>query len=339
MKARILQSACFAKTPAHLILHVTNRCGLRCKTCFVDFNKCSREKELTLEQIKGIAGRLKKLVWLDISGGEPFLRDDLPDICGEFDVTAISIPTNGFDARRISGLAQRVRDKISADLTVSLSLDGFEKTNDYIRGENSFKSAIETLQLLKLIKGIKVKINTVLCEKNYAELIDFMRFIKKFNIDFHSIIFLRAVPRSPEFRLPPYERLESIKGAIFDIWGTYSYGADALSVKVLKNYQRCMYEASLKVIKERRQAPACVAGRQHLVIYANGDVAFCEILKPFGNLSKEGIGRLLKSKEAAQQRAGIAGGNCFCHHNCNMLDNFFLNPFQYPKLLAGIRRP
>lgn len=338
MRRRIFKSIVFERNPAHLILHVTNRCNLRCKTCFVDFNNQKGEKELTLGEIGEVGRYLKGLVWLDISGGEPFLRDDLPDICGQFDAGAISIPTNGFSSRRIYDMTKEIRNKTAAAVAVALSLDGFQKTNDYIRGDNCFKRAIETLQLLKKVKGIRVKINTVLCEKNYDEMIDFMRFIKQFDISFHSIIFLRGEARDPEYKCPTYGKLQEIERGIFEMWDTYNYGMKILEARILRNYQKCMYETSMKVIKENRQIPGCVAGRRHLVIYANGDVAFCEMLQPFGNLRRKRIEALLKSDDAGSQRKDIAAKRCYCYHNCNLLDNYFLNPFQYPKLLGGIWR-
>ena len=42
------------------------------------------------------------------------------------------------------------------------------------------------------------------------------------------------------------------------------------------------------------------------------------------------------SKKAKNMRKFIKEKKCYCHHNCNFLDNIFLNPSQYPKLLFGI---
>lgn len=334
MKKRILISTLFHNRPNHLILHITNRCNLRCKTCFVDFTK--GEKELTMDEIEKISNYLNKLIWLDISGGEPFLRKDLPEICARFNTKSISIPTNGFDPNLIYKTTKKIRERTKAEVHISVSIDGFKKTNDSIRDNGCFDKSIETLNLLKTIKGIKIKVNTVLCEENYDEIIDFMKFIKTFNIDFHSIIFLRGISRDLAFKCPSYKKLTKIKKDIFKIWGTYNYGFQTIEKKVLKSYQKYLYETSLKIIKEKRQIPRCLAGKQHLVIYSNGDIAFCEILKPFGNLRKKKLNSLLKSKAAEEQRKIIKNRKCYCYHNCNMLDNYFLNPIHYPKLLVGI---
>lgn len=334
MWKRILKSALFAKRPSHLILYVTNRCNLKCRTCFVDFTK-NTEKELTVDEIEGIAKHLDELIWVDISGGEPFLRRDLPDICSKFNTKSLSIPTNGFNPELIYETTRKIRGGTDAEINIAVSIDGFEKTNDSIRNKGCFNRSIETLNLLKKIKGIRIKVNTVLCEKNYDELIDFMKFIKGFDVDFHSIILLRGTARDPLFKCPSYEKLARIRKEIFKVWCTYDYGFRTQERKFLLNYQRHMYDSSLKVIKEKRQTPRCLAGNQHLVVYSNGDVAFCEMLKPFGNLRKKNLNTLLKSREAQAQRKIIRNRICYCHHNCNMVDNYFLNPFHYPKLLIG----
>ena len=332
MIREILKSAVFGGGPVHLILHVTNRCNLRCKTCFVNFEK-NPKKELTLDEIKEISKTLKDIIWLDISGGEPFIRKDLPEICACFNTKSISIPTNGFNPKLISDSVKKIKKLTKAELSIALSIDGFEKTNDSIRSPGCFKKSLETIALLKEIKGIRVKVNTVLCERNYDEMIPFMKFIKKQDVDFHSVIFLRGDSRDATFRCPSHDKLEKIKPEIFRMWNTYDYGFNGIGKRALKNYQRIMYNTSLRIFTEKRQIPSCLAGKKHLVVYPTGDVAFCEMLPPFGNLKEKKLKNLLHSKKAEAQRILILKKKCYCYHNCNMVDNFFLNPWQYPKLL------
>lgn len=334
MKKRILESL-FNKKISHLILHVTNRCNLRCKTCFVDFDKY-KGKEISLEEIKKTAKDIGKLIWLDISGGEPFLRKDLPEICACFDAKSISIPTNGFNPKLIYDTTKKIRKLVKCELNVSISVDGFDKTNSKIRNKGCFDKSIETIKLLKKIKGVRIKVNTVLCEYNYNEMVEFMRFVKDLDIDAHSIIFLRGSSRDPKFKLPPYDKLQKIKKEIFKIWNSYNFGFNSIEGKILTNYQKILYNTSLKVIKEKKQIPPCVAWKKHLVIYSEGDIAFCEMLPPFGNIRRKNLKEILKSESAKKQREMIKKKKCFCYHNCNMLDNFFLSPKQYPKLLVGI---
>ncbi|HLD82323.1 MAG TPA: hypothetical protein VI976_00025, partial [Candidatus Omnitrophota bacterium] len=67
----LLESQFLRQGPKHLILHVTNRCNLRCKNCFIDFERADK-REISPEKIEELAVYLKRLIWLDIGGGEPF---------------------------------------------------------------------------------------------------------------------------------------------------------------------------------------------------------------------------------------------------------------------------
>lgn len=335
MKKRLLKAILFRKKPVHLILHVTNKCNLKCRTCFVKFKNNGHE-ELSIDEVRKIADYLDEILWLDISGGEPFLRKDLPEICTSFNTGSIAIPTNGFNPVLINESVGKIVGSTEAEVSISLSIDGFEETNDSIRNKGCFKKSMETLELLQKNNGIRIKINTVLCEKNYPEIIKFMEYIKGLDVDFHSIIFLRGTSRDPLFRLPSYENLEKIKNDVFKIWSTYNYGFRTMEGKVLQGYQRCMFETSLRVIREKQQLPKCLAGKYHVVVQSNGDVSFCELIAPMGNIRNASFGEILRSKKAEMYRKHIKDKQCYCYHNCNLLDNYFLNPLQYPKLLGSI---
>lgn len=333
MIRKIILNALQNKKPVHLILHVTDRCELRCQTCF---NKKTNNIDLHIEDIKKLSKYIDNPLWLEISGGEPFLRKDLLEICALFNTNLISISTNGQNPKGIFRTVANIRKKLekSIVLNIAVSIDGFQKTNDYIRGKNSFSNALKTLNLLKKIPNIKVKVNTVLCKQNYKEILEFMKFIQTLRPDFHSIILLRGKPKNPVFKLPSLKELTSIKEDMFKIWAEYNYGiSNPIQKRILQNYQRLSFETSLKIIGKKEQIPKCLAGIKHLVIKPGGNVSFCEMLNNIGNIKYNPINEILKSKKASVQRKKIKTGKCFCYHNCNMLDNFFLNPSQYFNLL------
>lgn len=67
-----------------LIFFVTYNCNFRCKTCFyvevMDDSKADKYKELSIEEINKISKFLRSISKLLLSGGEPFLREDLDEI-------------------------------------------------------------------------------------------------------------------------------------------------------------------------------------------------------------------------------------------------------------------
>jgi len=73
-------------SPIYLIFFVTEICNARCKHCFGNFSneKEKAKEELSLEEINKISKNMDNLLYLLPTGGEPFLREDLPDIINVF---------------------------------------------------------------------------------------------------------------------------------------------------------------------------------------------------------------------------------------------------------------
>src|SRR5581483_7169959 len=87
--------------PQWLIFFVTARCNARCSMCsyWEEIEQATQEHELTLDEIRRVARSLPKITYLSLSGGEPYLREDLVEIVQAIVDTAdpvfVSIPTNG----------------------------------------------------------------------------------------------------------------------------------------------------------------------------------------------------------------------------------------------------
>ncbi|MFH1419309.1 MAG: radical SAM protein, partial [Planctomycetota bacterium] len=132
----------------HLILHVTDRCNLRCKHCFVDL---TQRHTLSVEDAHRVAGTMGNLLWLDIGGGEPFLLKELPELIAPFDCDVLGIPTNGHDpdgiARRVTAILETARAK---EIVISVSIEGFREEHNSIRvNPRSFDRAFESLRILR----------------------------------------------------------------------------------------------------------------------------------------------------------------------------------------------
>ena len=100
--------------PSYVVLFVTARCNANCKMCFYKDNmaKSSGDKELTVEEYEKISKGIKLINILGISGGEPFLRDDLAEIVKVFykncSPSVLDLPTNGFFIQKILDETGRV---------------------------------------------------------------------------------------------------------------------------------------------------------------------------------------------------------------------------------------
>ena len=95
--------------PMNITLSVTDRCNSRCKTCNVwkvyRKNPKKAKEELTLEEYERIFRNFKNLFWVTITGGEPFLRNDLRYIIVSlYDATKpkfLTIATNALLTKKI----------------------------------------------------------------------------------------------------------------------------------------------------------------------------------------------------------------------------------------------
>lgn len=332
------EAVCFQLSPRikHVILHVTNVCNMRCQHCFVDFE--DKPRDLTLDEFQELSRDLNDFIWLDVGGGEPSLRKDLPDVISLFRTQEVSIPTNGWFPDKVVQMASAVGERMPGRVIITVSLDGFEVTHDEIRQAGSFKRALETIRRLCELRTIRLKLNTVVCERNAAEILDFMKYVREnLGVDYQGLLLLRGDPINPLYRLPSMERLRAIGAGMRTIQESYQFGRRGLVATMLLNYQALKWDTQMRTLEAKTQVIPCLGGQVHLVIYANGDVAPCEILPAVGNIRRQPIKDILASPALAEAVAGIRRKDCHCTHDCNMQENILFNPRTVPKLLTPRR--
>ena len=126
----------------YLLVHLTDRCTLRCKHCFVG---AQTGKDLPLADIRRLAGEFAALQGLRfiVSGGEPLLHRHfwrVNELVRELPFRSILL-TNGTMLDRDAARALRFHE-------VQVSLDGPEDAHDLLRGRGSFRRAVAALRHL-----------------------------------------------------------------------------------------------------------------------------------------------------------------------------------------------
>ena len=313
-----------------LIFFVTTRCDCRCGMCFY-WREINKTAELSLSEIERISESIGNLRTLLLSGGEPFLRDDLPEVCRLFiehnKISVLSIPTNCTQPKRIVEFSEKMlKDYPGLTLSINLSLDGFKETHDKIRRVSGvFDKVIETSSMLSELKkqynNLEITVNTVITNHNISELEPFMDFVyTDINADYHDFELLRGDYKDREFALPPLSDIIDIHRLI--VKNTERY--------LKKNKSGLLEKISVigllllsQKIKERcleRKKPAfiCSAGENIGVIDANGDVKLCELLPAVGNLREANydFGAVWYSPMANRLRERIRNTSCNCTHVC-----------------------
>ncbi len=143
--------------PVHLILFITDHCNAKCGTCFY-WQNLNQGEALQPDIFKRFREAMGELVWLDISGGEPFLRKDIDQICHRFldhnQAKFINIPTNALQTDVIRKSVEGIlANPNKFRLNIAISLDGIGEVHDKIRGvPGNYKRAMATMEALREIR-------------------------------------------------------------------------------------------------------------------------------------------------------------------------------------------
>lgn len=156
--------------PLKLNFCLTYWCQYRCKTCNIWQRKPT--DELTTEEVIAFIRANPNVTWVDLTGGEIFLRPDIDEILDAVvtdwrRLAILHFPTNGFLTDRIVAAAERIAGRGPGQTVITVSLDGDEQLNDDIRGvKGGFRRQVETFKALRRIPGITVVFGVTLSTYN-----------------------------------------------------------------------------------------------------------------------------------------------------------------------------
>lgn len=136
--------------PCSVLLEVTDRCNLKCSICFADSGRCHVE-DPSLEKIRWLLERAIAAAGpsnLQLSGGEPTLRDDLPEIieiARQIGYSFIQVNSNGL---RLASDIDYVRRLFASGLSsVFLQFDGVnDETYRSLRGKPLLNQKIRAIK-------------------------------------------------------------------------------------------------------------------------------------------------------------------------------------------------
>jgi radical SAM protein with 4Fe4S-binding SPASM domain len=156
-------------SPLKVNFALTYWCQYRCKTC--NIWKLRPSDELTTEEILAFVARNRTVSWLDVTGGEIFLRKDIGEILTAFaswpSLALLHFPTNGFLTDRIVSICETLATRRGPEIIVTVSVDGDEALNDEVRGiKGGFRRQMATFAALKRIPGLRPVLGMTLSAYN-----------------------------------------------------------------------------------------------------------------------------------------------------------------------------
>ncbi len=280
-------------------------------------------------------------IYLTFTGGEPFLRKDLPEVVlagyEHCRPEYITIPTNGILTQRIiEGVSKICEGAPNSRIGINLSLDGVGVEHDEIRMvPGNWDKSMETWRALQDLR------------KKYSNLLLSMHtVISQFNIKRFREIYAGLQPLAPDSYITEVaeERVEldTVGLGITPLAREYAPIADFLSeharatpargfARITQSFRARYYQMAKRTLFEQRQIIPCFAGWASGHLAPNGDVWSCCIrAEPVGNVRAtnydlrpiwfEQIGSLKKL------RASISAGQCACPMANASYANMLLHP-------------
>ncbi len=157
---------------------VTYRCNARCNMCNRYKKPSQPNEEISLETIK----KLPPMYFTNITGGEPFIRQDLKEVVRELYKKSdrIVISTNGFFTDRIIDLCKEF-----PNIGIRISIEGLEETNNKIRGlEDGFNKGLTTLKKLVEMNHPDVGFGMTVQDANAKDLVPLYKLSNEMNMEF-----------------------------------------------------------------------------------------------------------------------------------------------------------
>ena len=346
--------------PMTVTYSVTAACQSHCKTCQIGAKFCQdptrAEKDLKISEIERVFQSMKPIYFFNLSGGEPFLRKDLPEIvelaCRYLRPQVIHTPTNAILTDRVVAMTEEIIKIIreydaKVPFTVKPSIDGVGKLHDDIRGvKGNFDCLLKTIDGLKKLEekydNFHLELGTVISNFNIDHLDEIEDFVHSLGVESYrnevaecrTEFFNIGDPITPSAEI--YQKLiKDFSKKIED-----NIGKKKKLARTTEAMRVIYYDLAGKILKENCQIIPCYAGISNVHINYDGGVWPCCVLgydKAMGNLREYNydFSKLWNSEKANEVRRYIRDKNCACPLANQAYSNELLH---FPTLLkAGIK--
>lgn len=341
------------RTPGYLVFFVTPHCNCRCRMCFHTpvLDRAEQREVLSLAEIERIARNWPGLHNLNLSGGEPFLREDLPELAALFyrlsGTRFITCTTNSSKPERAEAMVDELCERCpEAAIRISQSLDGVGALHDSIRGRDGlFEKVVEfngRLELLQRRHGnLGVNVVTTLSSFNFEQANQLREYVyEHLAFDDYGVLSVRGDTLDPAARqLDPAVFGRSQQAC------AERTTAHAERFGGTKRLYSALNQLAAQLVSEvaadNRFVTPCLAGRAMVVMDDEGTVEPCEILQGFVTEGKVpldssrlgsmrefdyDIRRMLASGHARQVVDTIVSSKCRCTYECAMAANVLYTP-------------
>ncbi len=327
--------------PVNVAVSIISTCNSRCLTCNIwrDHTPGDGRPDLTVEEFDRVFKSLGRMpYWFTVSGGEPFMRKDIVEICKSIydncHPAQINIPTNSLVWRplpeRVAAIADYCKD---SELVINLSLDGVGEKHDELRGiRGNFDKVMLVYQQLRALKrpNLTIGVHSVISRFNVDHFPELHRFVTE---EMKPDSFISEIAE---------ERVElgTIGAGITPGAEAYARAVDVMiegsklephrgRSRFIQALRRRYYDLVKKYLEGSGQLVPCYAGWASTHIAPNGDVWSCAVrAKPIANLRDHDYDfkRIWFSKLAKPLRRSIRNQECACPLANAAFSSMLMNP-------------
>ncbi|MDP8265840.1 MAG: radical SAM protein [Candidatus Aceula meridiana] len=289
----------------HGSIIVTYRCNAKCNMCDVWKHPTKPSEEIGLEVIE----KLPQMFFTNVTGGEPFVRQDFPEIIKALrkKTRRIVISTNGFFTERIVELCKRY-----PDLGIRISLEGLQESNDLIRGiPDGYNRTQDTLKNLHEMGLKDIGFAMTVQDVNYQDLSTLYKMACDLDYEFAT-----ATVHNSHYFCKKDNKVKN-KEAVIDEFRELIL--ELLKSKKIKNWFRAYFNYGLiNFIRGNSRLLPCEMGENGFFLDPWGDILACNGMdqkQPMGNLKEQAWDEIWNSTRAKEVRNMVKN----CKKNCWMI--------------------
>ena len=342
--------------PEEIAFKLTNRCDLRCSHCY-QWKEDGYHRQLSAAEMKGdldltilervFAATHAKRSNVYLWGGEPLVYqhwDGLIDLL-ERDPRWTSICTNGtMLEKRMPSLL-----RVSKNLELSVSLDGFAPEHNAVRGKLAFERTMAGLHLLLERKRSgdflgEVTVNFVITRPMVARIFEFARYVEALGVDTLYVSYPWYLSHDAMQRMDAYfaTHFGWDQGVGRASWYSYNYqlGTDVLPVlqSQIDQLNAAHWRLKLRFNPEldaddlpvfisgsdipAQQKTRCQSTSTRMDVFPDGSVVSCKFFPEFqvGNLNTQTVDQAWRSEKFDQVRETVSScGLMPVCAKCNLL--------------------
>ena len=287
---------------------VTYRCPMQCKMCNIWANPTKPSEEFAPELLE----KLPRMHSVNITGGEPFIREDIEEIVKILrkKTDRIVFSTSGWFSDRIIALAKKY-----PDLGFRISIEGLSVKNDELRGRpGGFDKGLRTLLELRRMGVKDIGFGITVSNNNSGDMLDLYELNKNLKMEFATASFHNS------FYFHKYDNQVT---NLDEVCANF----DELIQRLMKennpkSWFRAFFNLGLiNYVRGGRRMLPCEAGSENFFLDPYGNILPCNGMEErcwfaaMGNLKEATFEEIWNSPQAAVVRDKVA----HCPKNCWMI--------------------